>query len=263
MPPFWPARSLACTDLFCAWTCSPWLTPAAPLQGIFDSNDAHEMPLAAPFATSLNTFQKLLFLRCLRPDKVMMAIGAFVVEHMGPRFVEPPPFDLAATFRESDSATPLIFVLSAGADPMVDLLKLADEMKFAKKFEKVSLGQGQGPKAERLLREGMERGLWVCLQNCHLAVSWMPAMDRIIEGIDRDKVRGAALARGAATPVRVLATALHSRNRLQRPCACWRPHGPGLLKRCRTPCSTQAQHSVVTAAERSHGASCRRGQHST
>lgn len=119
---------------------------------------------------------------------MIQAIQAFVSESMGARFIEPPPFDLGATFRESDATTPLIFVLSAGADPMVDLLKLADGMKFSKKFEKVSLGQGQGPKAERLLAEGMERGLWVCLQNCHLAVSWMPMMERIIEAIDKDKV---------------------------------------------------------------------------
>lgn len=35
---------------------------------------------------------------------------------------------------------------------MADLLQLADEMRFTKKFEKVSLGQGQGPKAEKLLQ---------------------------------------------------------------------------------------------------------------
>lgn len=75
-----------------------------------------------------------------------------------------------------------------GADPMADLLKLADELKFSRKFEKVSLGQGQGPKAEKLLAAGMERGLWVCLQNCHLAVSWMPTLERIVEGIQPDKV---------------------------------------------------------------------------
>ena len=170
---------------------------AAVLQGIFDSNEAHQLPLTEPFDSCLTTFQKLLFLRCIRPDKVIQAIQAFVSESMGARFIEPPPFDLGATFRESDAATPLIFVLSAGADPMVDLLKLADEMKFSKKFEKVSLGQGQGPKAERLLAEGMEQGLWVCLQNCHLAVSWMPMMERIIEAIDKDKVGTfASLCRG-------------------------------------------------------------------
>ena len=118
----------------------------------------------------------------------MAAIQAFVADRMGARFVEPPPFDLAACYREADPATPLIFVLSAGADPMADLLKLADEAGFGKRFEKVSLGQGQGPKAERLLRDGMEQGLWVCLQNCHLATSWMPALEAIVEGIDRNSV---------------------------------------------------------------------------
>ncbi|EFJ44216.1 dynein heavy chain 2 [Volvox carteri f. nagariensis] len=126
--------------------------------------------------------------RCLRPDKVTGAVQAFVSEHLGQRFIEPPPFDLATCYKESSPSVPLIFVLSPGADPMADLLKLADEMKFSRKFEKVSLGQGQGPKAERLLEAGMERGIWVCLQNCHLAVSWMPTLERIVEGISPDRV---------------------------------------------------------------------------
>jgi hypothetical protein len=35
---------------------------------------------------------------------------------------------------------------------------------------------------------GMERGMWVCLQNCHLSQSWMPALDRIVDNIDLEKV---------------------------------------------------------------------------
>ncbi|GLC56009.1 hypothetical protein PLESTB_001054700 [Pleodorina starrii] len=157
-------------------------------RAIFDSNDAHEMPLEHPWNEQLDSFQKLLFLRCLRPDKVTGAVQAFVSEHLGQRFIEPPPFDLSTCYKESSPAVPLIFVLSPGADPMADLLKLAEEMKFSRKFEKVSLGQGQGPKAERLLEAGMERGIWVCLQNCHLAVSWMPTLERIVEGISPDRV---------------------------------------------------------------------------
>ncbi len=139
-------------------------------KGLFDSDEAHEVPLAEPWHARLTSFQRLCILRCLRPDKVSVAVQAFVGEHLGGRFVEPPPFDLATCYRDAAPATPLIFVLSPGADPMADLLKLAEDMRFSKKFEKVSLGQGQGPKAEKLLEAGMERGLWVCLQVGRLPV---------------------------------------------------------------------------------------------
>ncbi len=69
-----------------------------------------------------------------------VCVQAFVADVLGPRFVDPPPLDLPASFRESSPAVPLIFVLSSGADPMADLLKLAEETKFAKKFEKVWSG---------------------------------------------------------------------------------------------------------------------------
>ena len=73
-----------------------------------------------------------------------------MAEHLGSAFTEPPPFNLTGAFQDSSNVTPLVFVLSPGADPMADLLKLADELRFAKNFEKVSLGQGQGPKVQQL-----------------------------------------------------------------------------------------------------------------
>lgn len=65
-------------------------------------------------------------------------------------------------------------------------LHVVDFMVFL--YAQVSLGQGQGPKAEKLLELGMERGMWVCLQNCHLSQSWMPALERIVDNIDPEKV---------------------------------------------------------------------------
>jgi dynein heavy chain, axonemal len=42
----------------------------------------------------------------------------------------------------------------------------------------VSLGQGQGVKAEEVLSAAAETGNWVMLQNCHLAQSWLPQLQR-------------------------------------------------------------------------------------
>ena len=46
-------------------------------------------------------------------------------------------------------------------------------MKYADRIHGISLGQGQGPKAIKLMEQGMISGDWVLLQNCHLAKSWM------------------------------------------------------------------------------------------
>eukprot|EP00913_Durusdinium_trenchii_P002999 g2772.t1 len=74
---------------------------------------------------------------------------------------------------------PLIFVLSSGADPTDYLVKLARDFDSQERLHFISLGQGQGQKAENLIQMGQESGDWVCLQNCHLAASWMPTLERI------------------------------------------------------------------------------------
>ena len=154
----------------------------------FESGEAHRFPLDDVFNDKLNEFQKLLVIRCIRPDRFMLGVTDFVSGKLGQRFIEPPPFDLEACFSESRVDAPLIFVLSSGADPMADLLKLCEEKEMLSRFDQVSLGQGQGPKAEAMIEKAMEEGMWVCLQNCHLAESWMPSLDVICETIDAETV---------------------------------------------------------------------------
>ncbi len=38
------------------------------------------------------------------------------------------------------------------------------------------------------MKAAMERGTWVFFQNCHLAPSWMPTLERLVENIDSTKV---------------------------------------------------------------------------
>ena len=60
---------------------------------------------------------------------------------MGKTYVEPPTFNLPLSYGDATSTTPLIFVLSPGADPMAALRKFAGEKGY--EINSISLGQGQ------------------------------------------------------------------------------------------------------------------------
>ena len=102
---------------------------------------------------------------------------------LGRRFAERAPLQLGEAFRDASPSTPLIFVLTSGADPLGALLKFATERGYAERLRSTSLGQGQGPVAEALVRVAVGNGDWVLLQNCHLATSWMPRLERLVEGL--------------------------------------------------------------------------------
>ena len=153
-------------------------------QEIYDAVEPQNQPLPLPWESKLTPFQKLIVLRLIRPDRIAVGITKFVFNELGNEFTMPPPFDIAKSFRESSCLCPLIFILSPGTDPMQALVKFSELRGVHDKFQSISLGQGQGPVAQALISNAQSQGSWVCLQNCHLAVSWMPTLERIWEAMD-------------------------------------------------------------------------------
>jgi dynein heavy chain, axonemal len=133
------------------------------------------------------SFQKIILLNTFMPDKVIPEIRKYIMAQIGEEFVDPPPFDLDACYEDSNSVTPLLFVLTPGADPMSELVKVADKKGMSgKRLFSISLGQGQGPLAEAGIKQAIDKGTWVCLENCHLAESWLPTLEAICENMTPD-----------------------------------------------------------------------------
>jgi len=147
----------------------------------YESDRPFAEPLPGRWQKSLNRFQRLLVLRTIREEKVVEAVNDFILGEMGTHFVESPPFDLSASYKDSNPTTPIVFVLSPGADPTGYLLLLADSLGVRERLRMISLGQGQGPIAQKMMEAARDVGDWVLLGNCHLAASWMPELEKLLE----------------------------------------------------------------------------------
>jgi dynein heavy chain len=101
---------------------------------------------------------------------------------LGPKYVEYPLFDLEESFKATNALKPIIFLLSPGIDPVSTIIEFSNIQGISEKNLKIlSLGQGQGKLAEKLIEESVRDGGWVILQNCHLAVSWLGVLERILK----------------------------------------------------------------------------------
>jgi dynein heavy chain len=118
---------------------------------------------------------------------VYIAIKSYVIAAMNTDyFVQPPILDYERIFLQSTPMSPVVFILSPGADPQASLQALAMQKDmYPQRFKSLALGQGQNKPAERMLEMGYQRGHWVVLSNCHLLASWLKTLEKLLAGLTK------------------------------------------------------------------------------
>jgi dynein heavy chain len=134
-------------------------------------------------------FLRLLVVRMLREDRTLIAVNEFIramdvvdasgikLAAMGPRYVEPVADTVDRLSQEINALSPVIFLLSAGADPTESVETLARKKKT--EILCVSMGEGQERVASSAIATATINGSWVLLQNCHLGLAFMESMEEL------------------------------------------------------------------------------------
>eukprot|EP00828_Plagiopyla_frontata_P006295 TRINITY_DN1271_c0_g3_i1.p1 TRINITY_DN1271_c0_g3~~TRINITY_DN1271_c0_g3_i1.p1 ORF type:complete len:1785 (-),score=242.13 TRINITY_DN1271_c0_g3_i1:82-5436(-) len=145
-------------------------------------NELLMSPLPKDWESRVNQFEKLVLIKVFKPENLMFSITKYVEENLGKFYLESPSVSISNLYDSSRNTTPIIFILSQGADPTQQLLNFATETEMSPdRFFMISLGQGQEDPAKKLILDGIEKGNWVLLQNCHLSRSFMPRLEQVLE----------------------------------------------------------------------------------
>ena len=150
---------------------------------------------------NLTAFQRLLVLRCLRPDRLTSALETFVSESIGKFFVTDQAVDIGTSFKDSSTTTPLFFILSPGVDPVRNVEALGKKLHFTEDNEKlynVSLGQGQEEIAKKALDVCFTKGGWVMLNNIHLVKNFLRDLEKKLDAYSEIYTKMAQIAKKKA-----------------------------------------------------------------
>jgi len=127
----------------------------------------------------------MLLVKVLKPEYSVEALTLFIKQTLGELFVDSSSPTMPEIYTDTMNKIPLTFVLSVGADPLQNLIRLSKEKgKKQEDVSIISLGQGQGPPALRAIEASTKDGKWVILQNCHLGRSFLPTLEKKMEEIN-------------------------------------------------------------------------------
>lgn len=154
-----------------------------------------ESIIPPPFEDNLTTFQTLLIISILRPDRINSQILKLVTEVLGPDYTNcissPGLTDLQEiydTFKSLPSTVistvPIIFLVDVGftPDPQPSILALAKSLKPPQKLYALSFSISTKKLCQKLIEQGLNKGFWIYLASCHLCPEeWLRNIEEMLK----------------------------------------------------------------------------------
>jgi dynein heavy chain len=107
------------------------------------SENPENTTLPGGYSETFGVFSQLCLLRCFRLDRIINGVTNFIIASLGEQYVMPPVIRYGDIYEQSSATCPIVFILSAGADPQSEIQKLAEDVGFGgNKLKFLSLGQG-------------------------------------------------------------------------------------------------------------------------
>ncbi|KAL8431246.1 hypothetical protein ACSSS7_005394 [Eimeria intestinalis] len=159
-----------------------------------DAAEKADMP--GQWSQVTSPFQELIIMRVFRVDRVHNAIKQFIQGRLNEHYVQSPTLQYSKIYAQSSELSPILLILSPGANPHAAVSALADAVGLpgmlycttsfeldsaANKFRSLSIGQGMGEQAQQLVETGYQRGFWIMLQNCHLLPAWLGTLAKVLQ----------------------------------------------------------------------------------
>jgi dynein heavy chain 2 len=157
--------------------------------------------------SSLSSFERLLVLQTLRPDRLLSGMQQLVMDALQLQSINPPPVSVHTLFEASEATDPILMITTPGADPTRELSEYAACTVGKQRYIELAMGGGVQQEALAVLRKAAEEGHWLCLKNLHLVSSWLPTLEK-----------------------EFMATAAHPQFRLWMTTECHRSFAPILLQ---------------------------------
>merc|ERR1719265_2105396 len=152
------------------------------------ASDKCEETFDGSIYSRMSSFQRVLLIQAVRPDRLESALTMFACEMIGVSSLSPPALSLVRLYCDESAPTePVLFVTTPGADPSLELEDFArtHSQQSAKSFSfhQLAMGGGQNDQAITLINESARVGDWVCLKNLHLVISWLPLLEKELKNL--------------------------------------------------------------------------------